>query len=138
MGAALGAGILVRGSEKGGGDRRYLTQPRGSGTTWYVVAEVPRTLQRVLGKKRLLKSLATDDLRAARVARWNALAVLKTQIAECRAATSTDKDPLLLEAMAFREEFVYGRGLRIGHAAEVVNEDACVDERSHSSAGAPA
>ncbi|XIA67891.1 DUF6538 domain-containing protein [Bradyrhizobium sp. TZ2] len=93
-------------SEKGGGDRRYLTQPRGAGTTWYVVVEVPRTLQSVIGKKRLLKSLETDDLRAARVARWNALAALKTQIAECRTSTSKDGDSLLLEAMAFREEFV--------------------------------
>jgi integrase len=97
---------VAKSSEKGGGDRRYLTQPRGPGTTWYVVAEVPRTFQRVLGKKRLLKSLETDDLRTARVARWNALAILKTHIAECRASTSKDADPLLLEAMAFREEFV--------------------------------
>lgn len=103
---------MAKSSEKGGGDRRYLTQPRGPGTTWYVVAEVPRTLQGVIGKKRLLKSLETDDLRAARVARWNALAILKTQIAECRASTSKDAEPLLLEAMAFREEFVRADSVR--------------------------
>jgi site-specific recombinase XerD len=97
---------LKFGSEKGGGDRRYLTQPRGSGTSWYVVAEVPRTLQNALGKKRLMKSLETDDLRVARAARWRALAILKAQISECRAATSKEKDPLLLEAMAFREELI--------------------------------
>lgn len=111
-------------SEKGGGDRRYLTQPRGPGTTWYVVAEVPRTLQNVLGKKRLLKSLETDDLRAARVARWNALAILKTQIAECRASTSKDKDPLLLEAMAFREEFVRADAARRSQLLDEITDRA--------------
>jgi len=93
-------------SEKGGGDRRYLTQPRGEGTTWYAVAEVPRTLQKAIGKKRLLKSLETTDLRVARIARWNAVADLKSEIAKHRTPGPEDQDPLLLEAMALREEFV--------------------------------
>lgn len=132
----MGASILksAQRSERGGGDRRYLTQPRGGGTTWYVVAEVPRTLQGVLGKKRLLKSLETDDLRVARVARWNALATLKTQIAECRASTSKDGDPLLLEAMAFREEFVRADAARRN---ELKHEIADRAEEIDLAAGAP-
>ncbi|MCK1511366.1 tyrosine-type recombinase/integrase [Bradyrhizobium sp. 190] len=97
--------VILR-SEKGGGDRRYLTQPRGEGTTWYAVAEVPRSLRRAIGKKRLLRSLETIDLRVARVARWNAVADLKSQIAGHRTPGPEDQDPLLLEAMALREEFV--------------------------------
>lgn len=97
--------VILR-AEKGGGDRRYLTQPRGEGTTWYAVAEVPRTLRRALGKKRLLKSLETTDLQVARIARWNAVADLKSEIAKHRTPGQEDQDPLLLEAMAFREEFV--------------------------------
>lgn len=97
---------LILRSEKGGGDRRYLTQPRGEGTTWYAVAEVPRTLRRAVGKKRLLKSLETTDLRVARIARWKAVADLKSEIAKHRTRGPEDQDPLLLEAMAFREEFV--------------------------------
>lgn len=97
--------VILR-AEKGGGDRRYLTQPRGEGTTWYAVAEVPRTLRGAIGKKRLLKSLGTTDLRVARIARWNAVAELKAEIAKHRAPGPEDQDPLLLEAMAFREEFV--------------------------------
>ncbi|WOH55857.1 DUF6538 domain-containing protein [Bradyrhizobium sp. BWC-3-1] len=97
--------VILR-AEKGGGDRRYLTQPRGEGTTWYAVAEVPRTLRQAIGKKRLLKSLETTDLRVARIARWNAVADLKSEIAKHRMPGSEDQDPLLLEAMALREEFV--------------------------------
>ncbi|GLR92645.1 hypothetical protein GCM10007858_02650 [Bradyrhizobium liaoningense] len=97
--------VILR-AEKGGGDRRYLTQPRGEGTTWYAVAEVPRTLRRAIGKKRLLKSLETTDLRVARIARWNAVADLKSEIAKHRTPGPEDQDPLLLEAMALREEFV--------------------------------
>lgn len=127
---------FVQRSEKGGGDRRYLTQPRGAGSTWYVVAEVPRTLQSVLGKKRLLKSLETDDLRAARVARWNVLAILKTQIAQCRASTSKDKDPLLLEAMAFREEFVRADAARRNQLMDEITDRAEEIDLAGGGAGA--
>lgn len=138
MGAALGAAVLnfKFGSEKGGGDRRYLTQPRGPGTSWYVVAEVPRTLQNALGKKRLMKSLETDDLRVARAARWQALAVLKAQISECRAATSNEKDPLLLEAMAFREELVRAEPARRDDLMYEIADRAAEIDLSNGGAGA--
>jgi integrase len=93
-----------RGIGGGRGDFRYLTQPRGDGTTWYAVAEVPRSLRPTLGKKRLLRSLKTDDVRLARVARWNALDVLKTEIANARNPSGIANDPIMSEALALREE----------------------------------
>jgi integrase len=50
--------------------------------------------------------LKTEDVRLARVARWNALDILKTEIANARNQDGASQDPLILEALAFREEFV--------------------------------
>jgi integrase len=86
------------------GDYRYLTQPRGAGTTWYTVAEVPRTLRAVLGKKRLTRSLKTEDIRLARVARWGALEELKSEIAKAGKPSSGYHAPLAEEALALRAE----------------------------------
>jgi hypothetical protein len=105
-GSRMAGQVSRRGIGSGRGDYRYLTQPRGDGTAWYAVAEVPRTLRSVLGKKRLLRSLKTEDVRLARVARWNALDILKTEIANARNQGGAGQDPLILEALAFREEFV--------------------------------
>jgi integrase len=59
-----------------------------------------------MGKKRLLKSLGTTDLRKARVARWKALDELKTAIAHAGGATMEDQQAWTNEAMAWREEFI--------------------------------
>ncbi|WP_225160643.1 tyrosine-type recombinase/integrase [Bradyrhizobium sp. BRP56] len=92
------------GSTSGRGDYRYLIQPRGSGTTWYAVAEVPRTLREALGKKRLLRSLKTEDIRLARIARWKAVDELKSEIARAQNPSDSGREGLAEEALALREE----------------------------------
>lgn len=80
-----------------------MVRPRGDGTTWYVAAEVPRTLRKTIGKKRLLKSLRTTDINIARVARWNTLDLLKREIASAQAGSDSALGPLFREALEFRE-----------------------------------
>jgi len=94
---------IRRGAGSGRGDYRYLVQPRGDGTAWYVAAEVPRTLRKTIGKKRLVRSLKTSDVNVARVARWNALDLLKREIASVRAKSDTALGPLFREALEFRD-----------------------------------
>lgn len=92
------------GSASARGDYRYLIQPRGPGTTWYAVAEVPRTLRAVLKKKRLIRSLKTEDVRVARIARWGALDEIKKEIAGAGGHESSGLQELAAEALAYREE----------------------------------
>ncbi|WP_347341382.1 tyrosine-type recombinase/integrase [Bradyrhizobium pachyrhizi] len=100
------------GSTSGRGDYRYLIQPRGGGTTWYAVAEVPRTLREVLGKKRLLRSLKTEDIRLARIARWKALDDIKSEIARARNPSGGEQQELTEEALALREELARASAAR--------------------------
>ncbi len=93
-----------RGTGSGRGDYRYLTQPRGDGTAWYIVVEVPRTLRGTLGKKRLLQSLQTTEIEVARAARWKGLQDLKSQIAAQR-HPAPHEDPISKEALVLREHF---------------------------------
>ena len=97
---------IRRGLGSGRGDYRYLVQPRGDGTAWYVAAEVPRTLRKAIQKKRLLRSLRTADINVARIARWNALDSLKREIASARTASNTSLGPLLPEALEFRDRLL--------------------------------
>lgn len=94
-----------RGTGSGRGDYRYLAQPRGDGTAWYAVTEVPRTLRLVLRKKRLVRSLKTNDINVARAARWKALDALKAEIARARSPQNAQEDPVWQEALALREDF---------------------------------
>lgn len=94
-----------RGSGAGRGDYRYLSQPRGDGTAWYVAVEVPRTLRKALGKKRLLQSLKTTDIELARATRWEALKTLKAEIAAAQRPEGVVTDPVRQEALAIREHF---------------------------------
>jgi len=87
----------------GGGDYKYLSQPRGEGTTWYVVVEVPRSLRQVMGCKRLTQSLKTTDINVARASRWQVVSDLKARITNAGKATKGLDDPLTQEAMAWRE-----------------------------------
>lgn len=87
------------------GDRRYLTQPRRDGT-WYVVVEVPRALQEAVGKKRLLRSLKTNDLSVAQTLRWKVVADLRAEI-DATAAPKAQQDTrqaLIAEALEVRQE----------------------------------
>ncbi|WP_372618574.1 DUF6538 domain-containing protein [Falsiroseomonas sp.] len=51
-------------------DTRWLVQRRQG---WYCVKDVPRPLQAVLGKKRLVKSLNTRSLALAQLRRWDVM-----------------------------------------------------------------
>lgn len=88
---------------RGGGDYRYLSQPRGDGTAWYVTVEAPRTLQKVMGRKRLVRSLQTTDINIARAARWKAVSELKAFIEAAKRPAKDQHDPLTQEAMSWRE-----------------------------------
>lgn len=78
-------------------DMRWL-QKRGR--TFYAVREVPRSLRRKLGKRRLVASLKTDDLRIAHARRHEALAGFQ-RIIDAAAKASTP-DPTIAAAMAWR------------------------------------
>ncbi len=84
------------------GDYRYLFQPRGAGTNWYAAVEVPRTLREALGKKRLVRSLKTDDIRLARIGRWSAVDEMKAEIAKAGSRAAKTDAPHGL-ALAYRE-----------------------------------
>lgn len=87
------------GQRKLGRDTRWLER---RGLTWYAVQDVPRTLRSALGKKRLLKSLGTQDLHVAVARRHAALADFQRQIASAQRGASPD--PLAEAAMAWRGE----------------------------------
>lgn len=91
-------------SSVGRGDYRYLMQPRGAGTAWYVSVAVPRPLRSVFGgQKALVKSLKTDDVNIARAARHSALHELRDRIERVRSGIAAKNDPLDQEAMKWRE-----------------------------------
>lgn len=92
-----------RKSHGGNGDYRYLSQPRGDGTTWYVQVEVPRSLQKVMRRRRLVRSLHTVDINVARAARWNALRDLKEEIEAAKHPERERNAPLMREALEWRE-----------------------------------
>lgn len=126
-----------RGVGSGRGDYRYLVQPRGDGTAWYVAAEVPRTLRKAIGKKRLIKSLRTSDINLARVARWNALDLLKREIASARADSDTALGPLFREALQFRDLLSKAdQKERDDLLYEIVNRAEQIDREDQSVSGA--
>jgi integrase len=67
------------------------------------VAEVPRTLRGILGKKRFVQSLQTTEIEVARAARWKALQGFKAQITAQHHRRGTQDDPISEEALALRE-----------------------------------
>lgn len=98
MGAVVGRRDTV-----GLGDRKYLVQPRAGGT-WYVEITVPRPLRAVMGKKKLLRSLKTDDLRRAQGLRWHVVTELKAEIEAARGGNGrTSAREVLEEALAWRD-----------------------------------
>jgi len=65
---------------------------------------VPRPLREVMGKKKLLRSLRTDDLRQAQGLRWPVVAELKAEIEAARGGNPrTVKRSVLQEALEWRE-----------------------------------
>ncbi len=110
----------------GRGDKRYLQQPRGSGTTWYVVVDVPRKLQRAFGAKRMTRSLNTDDLRLAQSRRWIVMQEFKAAIDALAEGDPTAVRTLHEQAIEAREAFVAARDAQeredLHHAVMAVAE----------------
>lgn len=86
------------------GDKRYLTQKVAHGV-WYVTVDVPRPYQAVLGRKRLLRSLKTRDLKTAQNLRWGVVAAIKEEVQRSvEAATGQPDASLAAWALEVREE----------------------------------
>jgi len=96
----MSGSIRGRAATVGRGDYRYLIQPRGNGTTWYVSVSVPRPLRKALGKKTLVRSLNTTDIQQARIRRFAALAELKAEIEKVR--QGGEGDAVKQEALEWR------------------------------------
>ena len=66
-------------------DTRHLEQRH---QTWHCVKEVPRPLRAIMGRKRLVCSLKTHDLKLAQARRYEALVVFERQIEAARQTTA--------------------------------------------------
>src|SRR2546421_96096 len=64
--------------------------------TWYARVEVPPSLRRSVGKKRLIQSLKTRDLHIANVRKWEVVARLKQRIADAGKQPATGEVPYAL------------------------------------------
>jgi hypothetical protein len=76
---------------------KWLKQRRQG---WYAVQDAPCALGVALGKKRLIVSLGTRDLRVAQARRHDALAGFARQLAAVRRAKPSD--PVLADALRWR------------------------------------
>lgn len=86
------------------GDKRYLTQrvPHG---VWYVTVDVPRPYQAALGRKRIIRSLKTRDLKTAQSLRWGIVATIKNEVQKSVEASTGQPDANLTAwALEVREE----------------------------------
>jgi len=80
-------------------DTRYLEKRR---QRWYAVLDVPEALRPAMeGKRRLVRSLGTGDLSAARLKRWAVLADFQRELAQARRKPAADS--LTAEAMQARD-----------------------------------
>ena len=96
-----------------GTDRRWLIQ---RGRTWYAILEVPRPMRARLGKRRFVKSLATQDIHVAVARRHGALAEFHRAIEAARGDTANAN--LMTAALSWRETFqAFGRGDFSGFSA---------------------
>jgi hypothetical protein len=90
-------------------DNRYLIRIRQG---WFVSVEVPPSLRKVLGR-RLKRTLRTRDVDVARARRFRVVAKLKETIeAARRGPQGPQGDPMVAEAMAWRESLVVTEDLR--------------------------
>jgi integrase len=86
-------------------DDQYLIK---KSRTWFVAVEVPPSLRAVMGKRRLTRTLGTDDLRAARVKKHPVVGELKGLIARARQReeqrAKSEKDAVVVEGLQWRGE----------------------------------
>lgn len=86
------------------GDRRYLMQKVAHGV-WYVSVDVPREYRETLGRKRIIRSLKTRDLKTAQALRWGVVAEIKGEVQRnVEASTGQPDANLTAWAMEVREE----------------------------------
>jgi integrase len=86
------------------GDKRYLTQKVAHGV-WYVSVDVPRPYQAALGRKRVIRSLKTRDLKTAQSLRWGVVAEIKGEVQRgVEASTGQPDANLTAWALEVREE----------------------------------
>jgi hypothetical protein len=70
-------------------DRRFLEQ---HGTKWRIVVNVPRNLQKAMGKTKLKYTLETDSLAQANRLKWPVIAMLQQQIGNHRSPQGLPED----------------------------------------------
>jgi hypothetical protein len=86
-----------------------------------------------MGKKRLVRSLKTEDIRLARIARWGALEELKREIANAGGRpTGGDHQGIAAEALAYREEFTRASAQRRDDILFAITERAEEIDRGDS------
>ena len=95
----------------------------------YAVVEVPPSLRKAVGRKRLRKTLATRDMVTAKARVFAVVAELKGQIEAARQATTGDK--AADEARALR------KALRAATASEAVSVRETIDDRAYELRGDP-
>ena len=66
----------------------YAARRTNRGLTWHCVKEVPRPLRKIMGKKRLVRSLKTRDLKLAQARRYQALVEFEREIEAARRTTA--------------------------------------------------
>lgn len=100
---------------------RLITSSRcGSGRHGIPWWRVPPSLQKALGK-RIKGTLKTRDVHVARARRWKVVAEIKAEIASGQ--KRKQGDPLMQEALAFREVLADPEKLDGGHFDEVDGDD---------------
>lgn len=112
-----------------GHDNRYLVRRR---QTWFVVVEVPPSLQAKLGR-RLKRTLRTHDLHVARAGRWRVLAELKDRIEAAR--RGPQGDPVALEAAELREALAEAE--RQAEATPFLGDPDDVEAQAQAALSAP-
>jgi hypothetical protein len=106
-------------------DRRFLEQ---HGTKWRVVINVPRDLQKVVGKTKLKQGLDTDSLEVANRLKWAVVGELQSRISHLRSPDTTARDALRLAALRRQIEMADG---------DVEAVDMAILDRAEAIAGPP-
>lgn len=73
------------------GDKQYLMQKVAHGV-WYVTVDVPREHRTTLGRKRIIRSLQTRDLKTAQSLRWPMVATIKGEMERAIEAATGHRD----------------------------------------------
>lgn len=106
-------------------DRRFLEQ---HGNKWRVVVNVPRDLQKTIGKTKLKQSLETDSLEVANRLKWSVIHDLQAQINQVRSPETATEEAMRLATLRRRIQDAGGDTEPI---------DAHIIDRAEEIAGTP-